>query len=181
MTLEPLLQASVAVQVHVATVLPAAFIGAFLLIWRGKGTHLHRVLGRIWMVLMVVTALSTFFIHEINLWRGWSPIHILSVLTIAGCWSAYRLARQGNIRGHRIAVLQVYIGGIMIAGGFTLLPNRIMNRVVFENSSAAGIIALGAALILPWLILYLAQRRARGRSASSSPARIAEAATDQVS
>lgn len=159
MTLEPLLQAPLAVQIHVATVLPAALLGAFLLLWRGKGSPLHRMLGKLWMMLMVATAFSSFFIHELNVWKGFSPIHILSVITIIGCYNAYRLARRGNIRAHRIAVTQTYVSGILIAGGFTLLPHRIMNQVVFSGSSAASLIALALLLTLPWLLFYLYQKR----------------------
>jgi uncharacterized membrane protein len=157
MTLEPLLSAPLAVQIHVATVLPAAVIGAFLLLWRSKGSTLHRLLGKLWMVLMVTTALSTFFIHSFNLFFGFSPIHMLSVLTIINCWTAYRMARRGNIRGHRIALTQAYVWGILVAGGLTLLPHRIMNRVVFDGSSGLDLAFLGVVLVLPWLLFYLQQ------------------------
>lgn len=83
MTLEPLLNASPAIQIHVATVLPAALLGAHLLL-RPKGTPRHRLLGKIWMALMVVTAASTFFIHELNMFFGFSPIHLLSIATLFG-------------------------------------------------------------------------------------------------
>jgi uncharacterized membrane protein len=159
MTLEPLLTAPLAVQIHVATVLPAAVIGAFLLLWRRKGSNLHRQLGKLWMVLMVTTALSTFFIHSFDLVYGFSPIHILSVLTIGNCWGAYRMVRNGNIRGHRIALTQAYVWGILVAGSFTLLPHRIMNRVVFEGSSAVDLTLLFALLFLPWLFLHLQQNK----------------------
>lgn len=141
MTLEPLWHASLAIQLHVATVVPAAIAGAFLLASRNKGTPTHRLLGRIWLVLMVMTSASTFFIHELNVWAGLSPIHLLSVLTIAGCFQAYRMARNGRIKSHQRVVQQVYFGGIIIAGGFTLLPGRIMHRVVFDGG-AAGVIVL---------------------------------------
>ena len=45
---------------HLGTVLPAAAIGGVLLAF-SKGTSLHRVLGRIYMVLMFVTAVITLF------------------------------------------------------------------------------------------------------------------------
>ncbi|MCY1668276.1 DUF2306 domain-containing protein [Rhizobium sp. SL86] len=159
MTLEPLYTAPLAVQIHVATVMPAAVIGAFLLLWRRKGSALHRLLGKLWMVLMVTTAISTFFIHSFNLFFGFSPIHILSVLTIVNCWAAYRMARRGNIRGHRIAVTQAYVWGILVAGGLTLLPHRIMNRVVFEGSSFFDLVLLAALLLLPWLLFHLQQTK----------------------
>lgn len=153
MTLEPLWHASLAIQLHVATVIPAAIVGAYLLASRNKGTPTHRLLGRIWLVLMVLTSVCSFFIHELNVWAGFSPIHLLSVLTIAGCFQAYRMARRGRIKSHQRVVQQVYFGGIIIAGGFTLLPGRIMYRVVFDGSAAGAIvlILLGlATMMLIW-------------------------------
>lgn len=130
MNLAPLLDAPVAIQIHVAAVLPAAVIGAYLL-WAGKGTPVHRLLGKAWLGLMLITALSSFFIHEINLFRGFSPIHLLSVYVLVGCYLAYRSARAHRIVAHKRQVLGLYLGGIVGAGLFTLLPGRIMNELVF--------------------------------------------------
>ncbi|MGO8147843.1 hypothetical protein AB9F42_33890, partial [Rhizobium leguminosarum] len=63
MTLEPLLDAPFAVQIHVTAVTSAALLGAYILL-RPKCTPLHRLLGRIWRARMVVTAVSSFCIHE---------------------------------------------------------------------------------------------------------------------
>jgi uncharacterized membrane protein len=162
MTLEPLLAAPLAVQIHVATVLPAAVIGAFLLLWRGKGTPTHRFFGRIWVVLMIGSSLSSLFIHELNVWRGFSPIHILSLVTIVGCVYAVRAAMRGDIRAHKKTMTQIYVGGILIAGGFTFAPYRIMNRVVIEGSTTWQLFLATALVFGPWLIFHLRQRRERG-------------------
>lgn len=130
MDLSPLLDASLAIQLHVASVVPAVLIGPYMF-WARKGTPVHRLLGRMWLGLMVTTALSSFFIRQINLFMGFSPIHLLSLLVLAGAWFAYRSARRGRIRQHRQQVLVLYFGGIVGAALFTLLPGRIMNRVVF--------------------------------------------------
>jgi uncharacterized membrane protein len=126
----PLLDAPLAIQIHVAAVIPAALIGPYML-WAKKGTPLHRLAGKVWLGLMIVVAVSSFFIHEINLFMGFSPIHLISVYVLAGAWFAYRSARRHQIRAHRRQVLGLYFGGIVGAGAFTLLPGRIMNKVVF--------------------------------------------------
>ena len=69
------------------------------------------------------------------------------------------MARRGNIRGHRIAVTQAYVWGILVAGGLTLLPHRIMNRVVFEGSSLFDLMLLAALLLVPWLLFHLQQTK----------------------
>ncbi|CDZ69680.1 DUF2306 domain-containing protein [Neorhizobium galegae] len=132
MNLQPLLDAPFAVQIHVAAVLPASVLGAYILLNR-KGTPVHRLLGKIWMVLMVITSISSFFIHEINLFYGFSPIHLLSVFVLVGVWRAISSVRAHNIRAHKAAVIGMYFGGIGIAGLFTLIPGRIMNAVVFSG------------------------------------------------
>lgn len=130
MNFEPLFHAPLAIQIHVATVLPAAIIG-LVIFMRRKGTGLHKVLGRLWMVLMITTALSSFFIHEINLVGGFSPIHILSILVLSGCVRAVAAARAGQIEPHRRIIRSVYLGGILGAGAFAFMPGRIMNEVAF--------------------------------------------------
>ncbi len=111
----PLFDAPLAVQIHVATVLPAAVIGAVILA-RPKGTPRHRRLGRIWFVLMIVTALSSFFIHSINMVRGFSPIHLISAFVLVAAFRSYRAARRGDIRAHRSGVVSMYVFGIGVAG-----------------------------------------------------------------
>ena len=129
MTLEPLINASPAIQFHVLTVVPAAVIGGVMLLMR-KGTYLHRMAGRVWIVLMVLTALSSFLIHEINLFRGFSPVHILSIAVLVSSIEVIRSARQRNFARHEQVVKSLYFGGIGIAGLFTLMPGRIMHEVV---------------------------------------------------
>ena len=126
----PLINAPLAIQFHVLTVIPAAFLGLYIL-WRRKGTPVHRLLGKIWIALMVLTSLSTFFIHQIKLFFGFSPIHFLSIFVIVNAVMAIRAVRQRRIMDHKRHVLGMYIGGIVIAGLFTLLPGRIMNEVAF--------------------------------------------------
>jgi uncharacterized membrane protein len=132
MNLSPLLDAPLAVQIHVATVLPAAVLGPIVFL-RRKGTPLHRLLGRFWVGLMVVSALSSLFIHSINMFHGFSPIHLISVYVIFGAVFAVRSARAGQIAAHRRQVVGLYLGGIVGAGAFTLLPGRIMNAVLLPG------------------------------------------------
>jgi uncharacterized membrane protein len=159
MNLQPLLDAPLAVQVHVAAVLPASVLGAYILLNR-KGTPVHRLLGKIWMALMVITSLSSFFIHQINLVYGFSPIHLLSVFVLVGAWRSISAARAHNIRAHKATVIGMYFGGIIIAGLFTLIPGRIMNTVVFSGGPS-WILLLTLIAIAGMLLLQqrLASRR----------------------
>jgi uncharacterized membrane protein len=130
MNLEPLLTATPAIQFHVLTVVAAAFLGPYLFI-ASKGTPRHRMLGKVWLVLMVAAAMSSFFIHEIRFWGAFSPIHLISAWVIFSAYVAIAAARRHDIRKHRAAVSSLYIGGILGAGAFALSPGRIMNQMVF--------------------------------------------------
>lgn len=159
MSLQPLLDAPFAVQLHVATVIPAAIIGAVVLFFP-KGTPLHRLLGKIWVVLMVVTSFSTFFIHELNVFYGFSQIHLMSLFTIYGCLQSVYFARRGDIKRHMRIMQGVYLGGIVIAGGFTFLPGRIMNGVVFGNGGHDFLtLSVGGLLFVFLFVVVFRQRR----------------------
>lgn len=159
MSLQPLLEASFAIQLHVATVIPAAVIGAIVL-FSPKGTPFHRLLGRIFVILMVVTSMSTFFIHEIRLFYGFSPIHLISAWVIFGCLLSVHFARRGKITQHRRIMQGVYLGGIVVAGGFTFLPTRIMHQVAF-GSGGADALTLSAVALAVVLLLFAVLRQRR--------------------
>ena len=134
MTLEPLLHAPLAVKVHVATVVPAFFLGTWQIFFSRKGAPFHRALGYLYLALMTVTAITTLFIHALmpnGPFGGFSPIHLLVFLTLFGVVGAPRGAWTHNIAMHRYSMLGVYVGGLLIAGSLTFLPGRIMHAVVF--------------------------------------------------
>ena len=80
MSLAPLLEAARAIPLHAFAAM-AAFVLGIVQFAAPKGTLPHRTLGWIWVVLMVVVAISSFWIHEIRLVGPWSPIHLLSIFT----------------------------------------------------------------------------------------------------
>jgi uncharacterized membrane protein len=131
MNFAPITEAPLAVKIHLATVIPAFGIGTWLIFFSIKGAWWHRRLGAIYLALMTVTAVAAFFIRSINS-GGVSPIHLFIPLTFFGVFGALWHIRHGNIRGHRNAMLGLYIGGLLIAGGLTLLPGRLLHRVFLE-------------------------------------------------
>ena len=52
----PLMSASLATKVHVATILPAFALGTWLILASRKGAPLHRNLGWVYLVLMTISA-----------------------------------------------------------------------------------------------------------------------------
>lgn len=130
MNLSPLLTAATPIPPHTIAAFTAVIIGAvqFAL---PKGTRLHRTSGYIWAGLMVFVAASGFFIHTIKLWGMFSPIHILSAITLYTLYQLIRAARGGNVRRHKKLVIILYVLALIVTGAFTFLPGRIMHQVFF--------------------------------------------------
>ncbi len=115
-----------AVVIHLATVLPAFFLGIVVMTMK-KGTPLHRMLGRIWGVLMMVTAIDSFCLQ--GLFGGIGPIHIFSVMTLISIPRGIIAIRRGNMKVHERAMTGPFIG-LCVAGAFSLIPGRIMGNVL---------------------------------------------------
>ncbi|WP_421784819.1 DUF2306 domain-containing protein [Hyphobacterium sp.] len=136
MTFEPLIEASLAIQIHFYTVVPAFVLGTVQMVLP-KGTVVHRWNGYIYMALMMVTATAAAFIPSF-MGRGdaligghFGYIHLFVVLTYVTVPLALWSARRGDVRGHRGAMIGLYIGGILIAGGLAFMPGRILHETVF--------------------------------------------------
>ncbi len=137
MNFQLMLDAPLAVQLHFFTIVPAFFIGGWLLIFSTKGAKLHRLFGKIYLVLMMVTATAAIFIKAVvgptisimGLRLG--LIHLFIVLTYAGAFNAIRGVQLGDIRRHKNAMIGTYVGGLLIAGAFTFVPGRLMYDMFF--------------------------------------------------
>jgi len=159
MTLAPILAAPWDVKIHLAAALAALALTPFIL-FRRKGDGPHRALGRLWVIAMAVTALSSFAITGIRLIGPYSPIHILSIVTLVSLWNAVRAARARRIREHQLSIYGA-TAGLVGAGGFALFPGRLLSHSLFRGYEWAGFIAVIAATALAVLIL-IRQSRAAG-------------------
>lgn len=119
--------------IHLATVIPCFVIGTMLLLIK-KGTKIHIGFGRIYMILMLLTALVTLFMPaevgpRVMNHFGW--IHSLSFLTIYTVPAAYLAIKKGNVKSHKRKMILLYFGAILIAGVFTFTPGRYLYKVFF--------------------------------------------------
>jgi uncharacterized membrane protein len=135
MTLQPLLNAPVAVIAHFVTVVPAFFLGTWLLFFSAKGSHRHRLAGKVYLTLMAVTAFTAIFIRS---FAGWSVtigplklglIHLFILLTYHGIWRTLRAIRQGDLPAHQASMRGMYFGALIIAGLLAFAPGRVMYRM----------------------------------------------------
>ena len=132
MSLAPLLNASPTIQIHAFAAMAALAIGVVQLS-APKGTLPHRAVGAVWVLLMFVVCISSFFIHTIRLWGPWSPIHLLSIFTLGSLPLAVWYAHRHDVPHHRLAMISIFVGGLVIAGLFTFVPGRIMHAVLFGS------------------------------------------------
>ena len=146
MTLSPLLDASIVVQVHVAMAVPAVLLGPVVL-FRARRDRLHRFGGYGWVTAMAGLAATGLLIPGGFAVVGpFGPIHLLSLVTLAGLFDGVRKIRRGDVAGHRRTMRQVWFGALGLAGLFTLVPGRLMHAVLLGGDAVAGWAALAVGL-----------------------------------
>ena len=120
-----LVDASMAIKVHVAGALSAFVIGTTLMLGvKGRGHS--------WVGAMMVTALSSFFVVGLN-GNHFSWIHGISARTVIGLPMGIAAARRKNIVSHRKQMTGMFVGAMLVAGLFTFLPGRMMWSIFFTT------------------------------------------------
>ena len=125
----PLMQSAWVLKAHVSGALASFAIGAFLLAYR-KGKRVHRVFGYTWVATMAVTAVSSFFLTGLN-GDHFSLIHAISAWTVIILPMGVAAALRHDIKAHRKHMTNMFLGGMVVAGLFTLLPGRMMWSIFF--------------------------------------------------
>jgi len=116
--------------IHLATAIASVVVGGAMFFMK-KGTPQHRLSGRVWVLLMAVTALVSFAIQT----RGhFTWIHVLSVVVLVMLVRAVLAIRHRNIRLHQRLVVGTY-AGLLIAGMFALAPWRRLGYLVWHAAS----------------------------------------------
>lgn len=119
---------------HLATVVPCFIIGTALLIIK-KGTPGHKKWGRLYMMLMLITATITLFMPAQvgpQFLGHFGYIHGFSFLAIYTVPTAYWAIKRGDIKSHQRKMILLYFGAIIIAGGFTFFPGRYLYELFFN-------------------------------------------------
>ena len=130
------------IAVHMTAAIGAVATGPVAL-WARKGRaqrpRVHRVFGYAWVTLMIVTAVSALFIRDRSLpnLNGFTPIHLLIPVTLVSIAGAFWYLAKGNIAGHRRLMQRLYIGACLVAGAFTLLPQRYLGHLLWSQFGLA--------------------------------------------
>lgn len=125
-----LLGAAEPIPAHALVAIATALLGLWQILGQ-KGTRRHRVVGWAFVVGMAYVALSALFISELHTWGYFSPIHLLIPVTLATLWKAVRDARAGRIKSHARSMIILFALAVVVTGGLTVLPGRIMHEAVF--------------------------------------------------
>jgi uncharacterized membrane protein len=80
---------------------------------------------------MLVVAISSFWITGADGKYSW--IHGLSVFVTLAVPLAVFYAIRGNIARHRGLMIRLYIGALIVAGGFSLSPDRLLGRMLWAS------------------------------------------------
>ena len=81
---------------------------------------------------MILAALTAAFIRDFslpNIW-GYTPIHLLVPFTLGMLFLSFYKLAQGRVQTHRRVMVWLYVGACLVAGIFTLLPNRYLGQLV---------------------------------------------------
>ena len=113
---------------HLCAALAALVLGVVMLV-RRKGTASHKALGRIWVALMLTVAISSLWIPRF-LHLTW--IHLFTLLTLLLLPIGIYRIRSGDVRGHARAMKGLFIGGLVVAGIFTLIPGRMLGNLLWQ-------------------------------------------------
>ena len=126
------------IAVHMTAAIGAIVTGPVAL-WARKGAKqrpkLHRAFGYAWVTLMVVTALSAMFILDTKMPNigGFTPIHIFVPVTFFGLFGAFHYVARGDVAKHRWIMQRLYFGACVLAGVFTLLPQRLIGHALWSQ------------------------------------------------
>ena len=161
MTLLPFLTAPLPVQVHIVAAVLALILGPFAL-YRQRRDRTHKVIGYVWVTAMSVLAVGSFLIPSHFTPVGIGPLHGFAVLTLWSLWAGVRAAIARDINRHQAILRSLYSNGLILAGAFTFLPGRTLNRMLFGEPSQLGWLVIAALLgvvALRLVLPRLGQRR----------------------
>ena len=112
----------------------AAFLLGIVQLAGTKGTTLHRVIGWGWVLLLMSVAAGSFWIQSLRQFGPFSWIHGLSIFTLVMLPLAVVRARRHDVAAHKRIMIGIFLGALVVAGLFTLLPGRVMHAVVFGGT-----------------------------------------------
>lgn len=154
---------------HVVAALSSVLLGGVQLA-RRKGDARHRHLGRVWVVLMFWTAVSSFWIRHMRD-GAFSWLHILSLVTLVTVTLGVVSIRRGDVQGHRGNMVGSWLGSAFAMVFALAVPDRMLPTfAVDEPLGAAAALATVAALVV--VLVVVGDRLARRSTAEVVRSRV---------
>lgn len=126
------------IAIHAAAALAATAMGPIAL-WARMGAktrpRVHRAAGYAWVTLILATAISACFIKaQVGpfVW-GIGPIYLLIPFTIYMLVRSFFYLSRRDFAGHKSMMQKVYIGSCLVAGFFTLMPDRLLGHWLWRS------------------------------------------------
>ena len=121
---------------HATLALLAVPLGLYIFLTK-KGTKQQKMHGRIWVIFLIIVSLTAIFIQTINPGQ-YSCIHLLIPFTLVSLiysiWNNKKYKKTKIERykySHMYSMIGVYVGALLIAGAFTLMPGRFFHHILF--------------------------------------------------
>jgi uncharacterized membrane protein len=156
MSLAPVIEAGLIIQLHILAATIALVVGPFAL-WRKRRDKVHKMLGYTWVTSMGLAALISFAIPSEFSPIGFGPIHLLSIYALYGLWVAMRAIYRRDIALHKLVMENVYVRGLALAGAFNFLPGRTTARSLIPETPEIGYVIIAAVLV--WALTPLVLRK----------------------
>ncbi|MFV0458110.1 MAG: DUF2306 domain-containing protein [Actinomycetales bacterium] len=148
---------------HAAAAIVGVSLGVVQLV-RRKGDLRHRLLGLVWVSLMLWTSFSSFWIRHLRD-GAFSWLHILSLVTLVSMGLGVVAIRRGNLRAHRANLVGAWMGSIGALIFALALPARMIPTFAVHDPFGAGLAAV--ALAASTALVVLAGDRVAGRFGSA--------------
>ena len=159
---------------HVAAAVVSVGLGVVQLV-RCKGDLRHRLLGRVWVVLMLWTAVSSFWIRHLRD-GAFSWLHVLSVVTLCTVTLGVVNIRRGRVQAHRGNMTGSWIGSAVAMVFALALPARMLPTFAVDEPLGA-LAAVVALAVTTGALVVLGDRVARRQTllvAAAAPATSAD-------
>ncbi|KRE62189.1 DUF2306 domain-containing protein [Nostocoides sp. Soil756] len=147
---------------HVVAALVSVALGVVQLA-RHKGDARHRLLGRVWVGLMLWTAVSSFWIRHLRD-GAFSWLHILSLVTLVTVTLGVLAVRRGDLRAHRGNMVGSWLGSAVAMVFALAVPTRMIPTFALDRPG--GALAAAAALAVATAVLVVAGDRLATRGAA---------------
>jgi uncharacterized membrane protein len=141
---------------HVVAAFTGVLLGALQVWRRPHGDTRHRVLGRVWVVVLLWTAVTSFWIRDIND-GAFSWLHVLSVVTLVTVTLGVVNARRGRIAAHRGNMVGSWLGAVGAMVAAVAVPARMIPTYAVEQPG--GAVAFACSVVLATLALVVAGGR----------------------